>query len=189
MRLHAIALLAFLTAAVSLAQQPAQQPSEGSDCHVFIDYQFIWTLEVVQGTSGRPVPILNIITFPEGQWDLRPTDIHIFNARRQEAEIEKFSIDTGVPDDPYYLQYLKVHGDSFIGMDLIGDFEGFEAPTKVTIQLGDNNFVLEPMDRLQFESLAQQIDKINYDSPDIRQDYEVLQIPLKGRREARRRFY
>lgn len=189
MRKLGIVLLAFVTALTVLSAQPARKPLESSACHIFIDYQFIWTLEVVKNVSGKPVPILNIITFPKGQWDLRPTNIHIFNNRRQEAEIERFSIDTGVPEEPYVLRYLKVHGDSFIGMDLVGDFENFETPTRVTIELGDNNFTLEPVDRLEFETLAQRIDQINYDSPDIRQDFEVLKIPFKGKREARRRFY
>jgi hypothetical protein len=189
MRKLGIALFAFLTTWTIVNAQPALETPESSACHIFIDYQFIWTLEVVKNVSGKPVPILNIITFPKGQWDLRPTNIHIFNERRQEAEIEKFSIDTGVPDEPYIVRYLKVHGDSFIGMDLVGDFENFETPAKVTIELGDSDFTLVPVDRLEFENLAQRIDQINYDSPDIRQDFEVLQIPFKGKREARRRFY
>jgi hypothetical protein len=189
MRKLGITMLAFLAAVAVVSAQPGSKPLESSACHIFIDYHFIWTLEVIENVSGKPVPILNIITFPKGQWDLRPTNIHIFNSRRQEAEIEKFSIDTGVPDEPYIVRYLKVHGDSFIGMDLIGDFSNFETPTKVVIELGDNDFTLEPVDRLEFENLAQRIDQINYDSPDIRQDYDVLKIPLKGKREARRRFY
>ncbi len=189
MRSPALALLSFLAAFPVLNAQSVEKPPETSACHVFIDYQFVWTLEVVKNPSGQPVPILNIITFPEGQWDLRPSNVHIYNQRRQEAEIDKFSIDTGVPDDPYYLQYLKVHGSSFIGMDLIGDFSAFATPSMVTIELGDNDFTLAPVDCLEFENLAQRIDQINYDSPDIRQDYDVLKIPFKGKREARRRFY
>ena len=189
MRRPAIAFFSFLAATSLLVAQPPSEPPESSACHVFIDYQFVWTLEVIKEPQRDPVPIVNIITFPKGQWDLRPTNIHIFNKKRREAEIDKFSIDTGVPDDPYYLRYLKVHGDSFIGMDLIGDFKGFETPSKVTIELGDNDFILEPIDCLEFENLVQHIDQINYESPDIRQDYEVLQIPFKGKREARRRYY
>jgi hypothetical protein len=189
MRRHFIAILAFLAATSALVAQTPDEPPRSSACHVFIDYQFVWTLEVIRQPSGKAVPILNIVTFPKGQWDLRPTNIHILNNRREEAEIEKFSIDTGVPDEPYDLRYLKVHGDSFIGMDLIGDFQGFETPSKVTIELGDNNFDLEPIDCLEFENLVQLIDQINYESPDIRQDYDVLKIPFKGKREARRRSY
>jgi hypothetical protein len=181
-------------AAAQTVPQPVQVPAAPgpprvSACHVFIDHQFIWTLEVVKSASGAPSPILNIITFLEGQWDLRPKDIHLINGAGREAEVEKFSIDTGVVEDPYLLRYLKVHGDSFIGLDLLGDFRGFETLAEVSIDLGDSRFILEPVDCLEFENVVHQINQINYDTPDIRQDYEVLRIELKGRREARRRFY
>jgi len=184
----------FLSVAPSLAAQapiPAEPetPPKSSACHVFIDNQFIWTLEVTRTASGSPAPILNIITFIEGQWDLRPSQIHLVNDHKREAEIEKFSIDTGIIEDPYYLRYLKVQGGSFIGLDLLGDFEGFEALRQVVIELGDSRFTLEPVDCLDFETIAQQINQINFDSPDIRQDYEVLHIELRGHREARRQFY
>jgi hypothetical protein len=184
-------LLAFLTGAWAVAQAPVEQRAapDSSACHVFIDHQFIWTLEVTRTAGGNPAPILNIITFMEGQWDLRPIQIHLVNEQKREAEIEKFSIDTGIIEDPYYLRYLKVQGDSFIGLDLLGEFDGFETLRQVSIELGDNRFLLEAVDCLEFERIAQQINQINYDSPDIRQDYEVLGIPLRGRREARRRFY
>lgn len=178
-------------------QTPAQQPAapaavpaaKTSACHVFIDYQFIWTLEMVRQAAGGSSPILNIITFVEGQWDLRPKDIHLVNGEGREVEITKFSIDTGVIEDPYLLQYLKVHGDSFIGLDLLGDFRGFESLAEVSIDLGENRFVLQPLDCLDFENVVRQINQVNFDTPDIRQDFEVLRIDLKGRREARRRFY
>ncbi len=180
-------------AAFQAVPQPVPVPAvpgapRATACHVFIDHQFIWTLEVVKSASG-PAPILNIITFVKGQWDLRPRDIHLVNPAGRKAEVEKFSIDTGVIEDPYLLQYLKVHGDSFIGLDLLGDFRDFETLAEVSIDLGESRFILEPMDCLEFENVVQQINQINYDSPDIRQDYEVLRIELRGRREARRRFF
>lgn len=163
-------------------------PSAPSACHVFIDYHFIWTLEVVQGAGGDPAPILNIITLRDGQWDLRPSNVHLLNEHGEEAEIERFIPDTGAPDAPQ-LFYLKVRGNSFIGLDLSGDFTQFQRLKEVSIELGDSRFILEPLDCLEFESVAHQINQINYDSPDIRQDYSVLGILVRGRREARRRFY
>ncbi len=184
-------ILSIAPFAVAQPQTPAapETSPKSSACHVFIDNQFIWTLEVTRTASGNSAPILNIITFIEGQWDLRPSQIHLINDHKGEAEIEKFSIDTGIIEDPYYLRYLKVQGDSFIGLDLLGDFEGFETLRQVTIELGDSRFTLEPVDCLDFETIAQQINQINFDSPDIRQDYEVLHIEHRGRREARRQFY
>jgi len=183
-------ILGWLALGAVQTAAPAEPPkAEPTACHLFIDHQYIWTVEVLKDSAGKPAPILNIITFLEGQWDLRPPDIHLFNPNDVEAEIEKFAIDTGVPGDPYIVRYLKVHGDSFIGIDLMGDFEGFEKLSRVSIDLGETRFLLEPIDCLDFENTARQIDQINYDSPDIRQDFEVLGISYKGKREARRRYF
>jgi hypothetical protein len=162
---------------------------DGSRCHVFIDYDFIWTLEMVKPGDGSAVPILNIITFGEGEWDFRPEHIHIMKDRRREAQIDRFSIDTGVPGEPYGVPYLKVLGDSFIGMDLIGDFQGFEEPRQISIDLGNNRFTLEPVDCLEYENIAHRINQVNFETPDIHQDYEILGIETMGKREARRQYY
>jgi hypothetical protein len=173
--------------AQDLAQQPAKP--EKSRCHVFIDYQFIWTLEMVQGESEAAIPVVNIVTFTKGQWDLRPEQVHLFADRRREAKIKRFSIDTGVAGEPYVVQYMKVLGESFIGIDLIGEFQGFEELSKVYFDLGDNRFLLEPIDCFQYETLVGKINQVNFDSPDLRQDYSVLKVSLYGKREARRRHY
>ena len=168
---------------------PNPAAMQGSGCHLFIDYQFLWTLEIVSNPGGGPIPILNIITFDTGEWDFRPVQIHILSNTGTEAKVERFSIDTGVPGEPYIVHYLKVLGNSFIGMDLKGDFEGYDQVKEVSIELGDTRFVLEPIDCLEYENVAQKINLINYESPNIREDYEVLKIEFKGKREARRRFY
>ena len=125
---------------------PSHESLDTSRCHVFIDYQFIWTLEMVGAEGETTVPVVNIVTFAKGQWDLRPEQVHLFADRKREAEIERFSIDTGVAGEPYIVQYLKVLGDSFIGMDLVGDFRGFEKLSQVHIDLDKNRFTLEPVD-------------------------------------------
>ncbi len=183
---NAFFLILLLSNSLWATQLP---PPELSACHAFIDYDFIWTLEVTAGAGGSPIPILNIITFSNGEWDLRPEQIHLDKSRRREAEVEKFSIDTGVPGEPYVVQYLKVHGESFIGLDLKGDFEGYSELKEVSIDLGNNRFILERIDCLAFEALAQRINQVNFESPDLHQDYEVLKIELMGKREARRKRY
>jgi hypothetical protein len=175
-------------AAVHSQGQTETAEAMKSRCHVFVDYQFIWTVEMVEGEYGI-VPVVNIITFSKGQWDLRPEQIHLHKNRRREAEIERFSIDTGVAGEPYEVPYLKVLGESFIGMDLIGEFDGFEELSKVYIDLADNRFVLEAVDCFQYETLVGKINQINFDSPDLRQDFSVLKLRLHGRREARRRHF
>ena len=180
-------LLLFLFAGEVILAQTVEPPK--SRCHVFIDYQFIWTLEMVESDAGQIVPVVNIITFAEGQWDLRPEQVHLFRSKRVEAEVERFSIDTGVATDPYVVQYLKVLGESFIGLDLVGDFNGFEELSRVYFDLGSNRFTLAPIDCMQYERLVNRINQINFDSPDLRQDYSVLKIRPRGKREAIRRHY
>ena len=186
MRPHCLTLLLLLLCGPIVA---TNELAAASRCHVFIDYQFIWTLELVQTPYGSYTPILNIVTFKEGQWDLRPNQIHLISAQGEEAEIKQFSIDTGVPGEPYIVQYLKVQGGSFIGMDLIGDFEGIEELDQASIELGNSLFYLESMDCMEYEGVVHRVNQINFESPDIRQDYDVLKVELRGRREARRVFY
>jgi len=139
--------------------------------------------------GSDPIPILNIITFTDGEWDFRPEHIHLISSSGAEAEIERFSIDTGVPGDPYIVHYLKVLGNSFIGMDLAGEFGGFQILDEVSVDLGDTQFILEPIDCLEYENVARQVNLINYESPNIREDFEVLKIKFKGKREAKRMYY
>jgi hypothetical protein len=190
--MNKVFLLIFLlssTAELLGVQEADPNQPKKSRCHVFVDYQFIWTLEMVDGGGETPIPVVNIVTFAKGQWDLRPEQVHLFANRRREAEIKRFSLDTGVAGNPYLVQYLKVLGESFIGMDLIGDFGGFLELSQVSFDLGDNRFVLEPIDCLQFETLVSKINQVNFDSPDLRQDYSVLNLSLHGKREARRKHY
>jgi len=172
-----------------LFAQPAEQkkPLDQSRCHCFVDYENIWTFEMVQSQEGKRVPILNIITFTPGQWELRPTQVHIQNKKNKEARVEKFSMDTGIEDEPYISPTLKVLGNGFIGVDLIGNYEDFGEPTKVFIDLGEQRFDLQPMDCLEFEMLAEQINKINVDSPKVKDDFDVLKIEPKGSKAAKPR--
>ncbi len=174
-------LLCTFFASFLQAQTAAPEKVEKSRCHVFVDYQNVWTLEM--NVDGRqPVPILNIITFSEDELPFRPNQIHISNARGKKARVEKFSIETGVDGEPYVTDFLQVLESSFIGMDLIGDFADFAEPTQVSVDLGDTEFQLQAIDCLDYETLAQKIDQINFNSPNIKEDFEVLKVPLVGSR-------
>lgn len=187
MRNWTILLLGLLLAQpLLMAQSPERVPSR---CHIFIDRQFIWTLEMVGGADQGHVPVMNIITFVEGEWDMRPPQVHLLDPTGREAEIDKFSVDTGVPGEPHIVRYLKVHGNSFIGIDLLGEYEGFTELETVSIDLGDARFVLDPIDCLEYETMVQRVSQINLETPDIRQDFSILGIPFKGQRQARRRYY
>ncbi len=178
-----VVLLCTFFAPALQAQTAAPEKVEKSRCHVFVDYENVWTLEI--NVDGRqPVPILNIITFSEDELPLRPAQIHIANARGKQARVEKFSIETGVEGEPYVTDFLQVVESSFLGMDLVGDFADFAEPTQVSVDLGDTEFQLQAIDCLDYETLAQKIDQINFNSPNIKEDFEVLKVPLIGARGA-----
>lgn len=162
------------------AQRENPEKVEASRCHVFIDHEYIWTLEMVE--SGRaPTPILNIITFGEDEYPLKPEQIHLYNARHREAKVEKFSIDTG--EEPYVTNYLMVLGGSFLGMDLEGSFSDHSEPTEVVIDLGGDEFHLQPIDCLDFETLAGKINQVNFNTPNVEEDFKVLEISNLGTRK------
>ncbi len=173
--------LLFLFCGWVSGQALQRQPPESSRCHIFIDDLNIWTIEIIEDRGGVIVPIVNLITFSPGEWDFRPRDIHIYSGAR-ETQAEKFSMDTGVPGEPYLMEYLRVLGNSFLGLDLLGGFDEFSEPTQVVIDLGEDRFQLEPLECLDFEALAEKIDRINFNSPNLWEDFEVLQIKFMGQK-------
>ena len=171
-------LVAVLLAVLQPAPESRLEKLERSKCHIFIDYRIIWTVEVAEEFNQAPVPILNIITFEAKEAPLKPEQIHLYDARGRTAEVKKFAIETGF--EPYITNYLRVLTSSFIGLDLQGDFEGFSEPERVTIELGETEYTLQAVDCLDYEMLAEQINKVNYDSPDIKEDFDLLRIPHIG---------
>ena len=176
-----LSCLLFLFCSWVSGQAPQRESPESSRCHVFIDDQNIWTLEIIQDRGGEIGLIVNSIFFSRGEWDFRPREIHFYNGD-QESRAEKFSMDTGVPDEPYLMEYLRVLGHSFIGLDLLGKFEGFTEPTAVVIDLGEDRFQLDPVECMDFEALAGKIDQINFNSPNLWEDFEVLRIEFMGQK-------
>ena len=171
-------LLFVLLAGLQPAPEPRLEKLDRSKCHIFIDYRIIWTVEVAEEFNQAPVPIVNIITFEATEAPLRPEQIHLYNATGRTAEVKKFAIETGF--EPYITNYLKVLSSSFIGFDLEGDFEGFSEPERVVIDLAETEYTLQAVDCLDYEKLAEQINKVNYDSPDIKEDFDLLHIPHIG---------
>ena len=188
-RISAVFLVVLLVFAPGVLGAQGAEPIPAATCFVFIDTQFIWTLEMVLNPYGRAIPILNIITLARGEWDFRPDQVILVNPEGRTAEVERFSMNTGVEDEPYLTNYLKVLGNSFIGVDLIGELEDFKELREAGIELGDNLFSLAPVHPAVFESLASKINQINVDSPDIREDYRVLGISFFGKRERAERGY
>ena len=196
MRIHLSHRLAALLAALHMAlASPAAhgqlsptdttEQAEASACHAFVDFENIWTIELIRSHDEKITPILNIITFTKGEWDLRPDQIHIFNRKGKEARIKRFALDTGVPGDPYKSNYMRVLGNSFVGVDLEGKLKDFPTSPRITIDLAHHRYELQPLDCEAFNNLADRINKINFNSPDIREDFDLIKIPHLGRRLPR----
>ncbi len=183
--LFPLLMLLFLS---SLLSNQADR-SSAATCFVFIDTQYIWTLEVVTTPDNRAVPILNILTLDRGEWDFRPVQVTLVNESGRIADVKRFSINTGVEGEPYLTNYLKVLGNNFIGVDLIGDLEDFRKLSEVRIELGKNLFRLTPVHPAAYEALAAKINQINLASPDIREDFKVLGLNLLGERELLNQNY
>lgn len=177
--------IAVSTAHAQLSPTDATEPAEASACHAFVDYENIWTVELIRSREDNITPILNIITFTKGEWDLRPDQIHIFNRKGKEARLKRFAMDTGVPGDAYKSNYMKVLGNSFVGVDLEGKLKDFPTSPRITIDLAHHRFELQPLDCEAFDNLASRINKINFNSPDIREDFDLIKIPHVGRRLPR----
>lgn len=177
--------LAVPAAAGQLSPTDTTEQAEASACHAFVDYENIWTIELIRSREENITPILNIVTFTRGEWDLRPDQIRIFNREGKEARIKRFALDTGVPGDAYKSNYLKVLGNSFVGVDLEGKLKDFPTSPRVTIDLAHYRFELQPLDCEAFDNLAGRINKINFNSPDIREDFDLIKIPHLGRRLPR----
>ena len=178
-------VLAAPAAQAQLSPTDTTEPAESSACHAFVDFENIWTVELIRSRDEEITPILNIITFTKGEWDLRPDQIHIFNRKGKEARIKRFAMDTGVPGDAYKSNYLRVLGNSFIGVDLEGKLKDFPTSPRITIDLAHHRYELQPLDCEAFDNLAHRINKINFNSPDIREDFDLIKIPHLGRRLPR----
>lgn len=175
-------ILVFSLVVALLHSRPLGAPLESSRCHLFVDYENIWTLEMVQDGKDKRTPILNIITFTPGEWGFRPEQVQIVNKKGKQAKFKYFSLDTGVPEEPYRTKYVNILGNSFIGLDLQGKFDDFGELSQVTIDLGESRFELELLDCAQFDAWAEKINRINFESPDVKEDFYLLKIEPLGRR-------
>ena len=174
-----VGLIMFLVSEVLEGKYYFKNPSV-SRCHVFIDQKNIWTLETIVTPGGEIIPILNIVTLSTGKWEFRPRQIHIFNMSGSRAHITKMAMDTGSLGESYLTTYLFIRGNSLIGLELLGNFNHFAEPASVSIDLEKNRFKLKSIDCADFEHLTEKINRINLNSPNVSEDFEVLQINPLG---------
>jgi len=174
-------LIVWLLSLSFLTAQPAQDGT--SQCLAFVDYDFVWTLELVREQDGT-TPIFNAICLSRGQWELEPGEIRLYLGK-DELRATDFSIDSGDPGNPHLTKYLGIRGPDFVGVDLIGDFKELEVLSKAMIELGKDRFILDPLDCSDYDALLDKLSQLDLGSTSQVDHFEALGIKLFGRREAR----
>lgn len=174
--------LCFSLAFPQILSRPKSQPLSGeipkvSRYFAYIDGEVIWTVE---NSQGQP-PILNIVTFSDVTSPLRPAQIRIYDPRGKRLEVRELKIETGDPKDPYRTKNLRVLGRSFIGVLIEMKDAGFDEASRVEIHWNGRVYELTPLNALDFNILAEKINNININSPDIRDDFRVLKLETLGK--------
>ena len=146
---------------------------------IYAQYDFILTLEL----TTQKEAILNVVNFTSDTYALRPQQLAIVDAQGQAVKVDKIVIETGNPADPYLTSNMKILPNSFIGLVLRGAFAPVSRIQAASLRIGDQIFHLDPITELQFNAAADRIDRMNFDSPDIREDFRVLKMDFFGRRE------
>lgn len=174
-------LAVFLAAGFFTHPVLSVQDMESSSYHVFLDFDFAITLEVVE--DGKQVtPILNIIAFGGGSWEISPPDVKILNKKGLYAADIRFSFDTGDDSLPYVTTYMKIVGGEYVGVDLIGDFKDYKEPRLARIRIGNEWFDLKPVERDAFETMLNGLNLLDLRDPDLVTAFEKLDLPLIGSR-------
>jgi hypothetical protein len=168
--------LGFLFLAVSAIYGIESPPTRHH--FIFLDQEFILTLELV-----RPgIPIFNFINLGNGTFQLPAADIRIV-AGIKLFRPELFDVETSNRKDPLRIGAMKVRPHSSFGVTLKGNLEGVTEIDRVTVELGPNRFELQSISLPEFESLSRKIAQLNLISPDIREDFRVLELKSLGTRK------
>ncbi|MFH1964461.1 MAG: hypothetical protein ABIJ42_02865 [Acidobacteriota bacterium] len=174
-------LVVFLAAGFFIHPVLSVQDMESSSYHLFLDYDFAVTLEVVE--DGKQVtPILNIIAFGGGSWEISPPDVKILNKKGLYAADIRFSFDTGDGSLPYVSTYMKIGGGEYIGVDLIGDFKDYREPKLARIRIGNEWLDLKPVGPEAFDTVLNGLNLLDLRDPDLVTTFEKLDLPLIGSR-------
>jgi hypothetical protein len=177
-----IFLIVILAAGLFTPPALSAQEMETSSYFLFLDYDFAITLEIV--ADGKQVtPILNIIAFGGGSWEISPPEIKILNKKGIYAADFRFSFDTGDNSQPYISSYLKVVGGEYVGVDLIGDFKDYREPRLSRIRIGDEWFNLKPVEPDAFDTVMNGLNLLDLRDPDLVTAFKKLELPLIGSRD------
>ncbi|MBI4455764.1 MAG: hypothetical protein HY644_07680 [Acidobacteria bacterium] len=146
---------------------------------IYAQYDFILTFEL----TAQKEAILNVVNFTDKTYYLRPQDILLTDTQDQAVKVDKIILETGNPSDPYLTSNMKILPNSFIGLVLKGGFASIQSFQSVSVQLGNQLCMLDSLSEPRFNDAAERINKMNFDSPDVREDYRVLKMEFFGRKE------
>ncbi len=172
-------LLVLSTAVPALAAEPPK----ASLCHAFVDYDFILTLEVVR-SRATVTPIFNVVSLAAGEWELQPGQFKVVDGQGRPIPVENFSFDTGDPNNPQQAPYLKLRGGDSAGFDLVGPFSTVDALSRVSLDLGKERLVLQPVDCDEFEELLDRVGRLEFGSGNVMGAFQTLNLQLMGEREV-----
>lgn len=174
MKSRALILLIVLLGAV-----PAAGAEPSGRHFIYAQYDFILTFEFTAGKEA----ILNVVNFTDQTYAFRLEHISLTDEQDQDVKAEKIVIETGNPSDPYRTGAMKILPNSFIGLVLQGKFDSVKQFKSAAVQLGSLRCHLDPVSEPAFNVAAEKINKMNFDSPDVREDFRVLKMEFFGRKE------
>ena len=179
--LPAILLSCMLAPGLDQADGPAKPP-EQSPYYVFVDREFIFTVEMVK----PGVPLFNFISMIEEERNLLAKQIQIILQTRK-VPGKFFLVDTGDPKEPVIVPSVRMRPRSSFGVRLQGEFGTERELLGATVRIGEEDFKLVPLASFDFEKLAMKINRLSLASPDFREDWRVLKLELLGTRQPARR--
>jgi hypothetical protein len=175
-----IRLLLFLSFLSPL--QAAQSPApEKSAYFAFVDREFIFTVEMVK----PGVPLFNFVSMVEQENAIPAKNIRL-SLENRKIPAKFFTIETG-DRDPIAVSSMTMHPRSSFGFQLNGDFGEAKELFGVSVQLGNEEFKLAPLESFDFEALAVKINRINLGSPDFSDDWRILKMESLGTRARARK--
>lgn len=146
---------------------------------IYAQYDFVFTFEF----TTRNEPILNIVNFTDQTLPLRAQNILLVDDQGREVKVDRIILETGNPSDPYLTPIMKILPNSFIGLVLKGKFDAVKEFKSVAVQLGNTLFHLDPVSSPAFDGAVEKINRMNFDSPDVREDFRVVKMDFLGRKE------
>lgn len=157
-------------------------PPDKSAYLVFVDHDYIFTIEVVK----PGVPLLNFVSMADTEHPLAAKEVRLtLESRKVPGRF--FIVDTGDPKQPITAPSLKMRPRSSFGARLQGDFGDAKELLGATITVGAEDFKLVPLTSFDFENLALKVNRLNLGSPDFSDDWRALKFEQIGSRSRIRR--